>query len=326
MMPTPEISVVIPVYRSEEIVPHLCWALKEALAAHVFEVVLVNDRSPDGSWNAIRREAQADPRFIGVNLRTNVGQDRAIMAGLNHAAGRFVVIMDDDLQHRPSDIPALYAEVQRGCDVCYARFPRKRQTWFKNVGSWAAGRLAEFVLRKPREIYLSPFKIIRHDVVEEMLKYRGPFPYVDGLLFQITDNVTQVTVEHQPRRSGRSGYNIWNASEVLLNLATNFSVFPLRLMTIGGLAASGLSFLLGAYFLGVYVTRGIAVYGWTALMLVSLFFGGTILMSLGLIGEYLARVLMNVNQIPQYVVADRVNYVRTPEHTAADARERMSAP
>jgi undecaprenyl-phosphate 4-deoxy-4-formamido-L-arabinose transferase len=251
-----------------------------------------------------------------------VGQDRAIMAGLSHAAGRFVVIMDDDLQHRPSDIAALYEEVQRGYDVCYAHFARKKQAMLKNAGSWLAGRVAEVVLRKPRAIYLSPFKIIRSDVVEEVLKYRGPFPYVDGLLFQITGNISQVGVEHQARLSGRSGYNLWKAGEVFLNLTTNFSVLPLRLMTIAGLMASGASFLLGLYFLVVYLTRGIAVYGWTALMLVTLFFGGTILISLGLIGEYLARVLMNVNQIPQFVVAERLNYGRRSPAPGAETGER----
>jgi undecaprenyl-phosphate 4-deoxy-4-formamido-L-arabinose transferase len=314
-MPALELSVVIPVYRSEEIVPHLCKALKGALAAYRFEIVLVNDRSPDGSWRAIRQEALADPRVIGVNLRVNVGQDRAIMAGLTHAHGRFVVIMDDDLQHDPSDIPALYAEILRGYDVCYARFAKKKQSLVKNFGSWLAGRVAESVLRKPREIYLSPFKIIRREVVMEVLKYRGPFPYVDGLLFQITNSITQVTVEHRTRLHGRPGYNIWKSSEVFLNLLTNFSIRPLRIMTLGGVASSAFSFLLAVYFLGVYLTRGIEVYGWTALMLVTLFFGGTILISLGVLGEYLARVLMNVNQIPQFVVAERVNYEDPPSST-----------
>ena len=153
-MRTPEISVVIPVYRSSEIVPRLCQELREALSEHAFEVILVNDRSPDGSWEAIRREACQDERIIGVNLRINVGQDRAIMAGLNHVSGAFTVIIDDDLQHRPSDIPALYEEIRRGYDVCYGSFFLKRQTLVKNLGSWVAGKVAEAVLRKPPEIYM----------------------------------------------------------------------------------------------------------------------------------------------------------------------------
>jgi undecaprenyl-phosphate 4-deoxy-4-formamido-L-arabinose transferase len=220
--------------------------------------------------------------------------------------------MDDDLQHRPSDIPALYEEVSRGYDVCYADFFKKKQTLVKNLGSWVAGKVAEAVLRKPREIYMSPFKIIRRDVVDEVIKYHGPFPYVDGLLFQITDNISQITVEHQNRHSGGTTHNIWKQSQVFLNLATNFSVLPLRLMTMGGLLCSGIGFLLGIYFLLVYLIKGIKVYGWTALMLVNLFFGGALLISLGMLGEYLARVLMNVNQIPQFVVKESVNYADRP--------------
>jgi undecaprenyl-phosphate 4-deoxy-4-formamido-L-arabinose transferase len=303
-----EISVVVPVYRSEEILPHLCKSLKEALSAYSYEIILVNDHSPDGSWKAIQREAEKDTHIVGLNLRVNVGQDRAIMAGLSHASGRFTVIMDDDLQHLPSDIPALYEEVNRGYDVCYANFFQKKQTPLKNLYSWVAGKVAEAVLRKPREIYMSPFKIIRRDVVDEILKYHGPFPYVDGLLFQITDNISQIMVEHQKRHSGATTHNFWKQSHVFLNLATNFSVLPLRLMTVSGVLCSGIGFLVGVYFLVVYFLKGIVVYGWTALMLSILFFGGAMLISLGMLGEYLARVLMNVNQIPQFIVKERVNY------------------
>jgi len=307
-MKKPEISIVIPVYRSEEIVPHLCGALREALASHSIEVVLVNDRSPDGSWDAIRREAGEDERIVGVNLRMNVGQDRAIMAGLNHASGDFIVIMDDDLQHLPSDIPALLAEIRKGYDVCYAKFFRKKQAPIKNFYSWAAGKFAERALRKPPQIYMSPFKIMRREVVDQILRYRGPFPYVDGLLFQITDNISQVTVEHQERHSGETTHNFWKQAQVFMNLATNFSVLPLRLMMLMGCVSAATSFLLAVYFLVVYMTRGIEVLGWTPLVLLLLFFGGSILIALGVIGEYLARVLMNVNQIPQFMVEERVNY------------------
>jgi len=222
-------------------------------------------------------------------------------------SGAFTVIMDDDLQHDPRHIPALYDEVCRGFDVCYANFHRKKQTLVKNAGSWLAGRVAEAVLRKPRDLYMSPFKIIRRSVIDEIVKYRGPFPYVDGLLFQITANISQITVEHQVRLSGSTTHNVWKQGQVFLNLATNFSILPLRLVTVGGLVFSGTAFLLGIFFLVVYLTRGIEVYGWTALMLVNLFFGGTVLISIGILGEYLARVLMNVNQIPQFVVEEMIN-------------------
>ena len=312
-MQRPQISVVIPVYRSAEITPDLCRALREALGSFDFEVILVNDCSPDGSWDAITYEAGRDPRFIGINLRVNGGQDRAIMAGLNHASGELVVIMDDDLQHQPSDIPTLYRKISEGFDVCYANYYKKKQSRFKNLLSWGAGKVAEYVLKKPANIYMSPFKIIRREVVELMVTYKGPFPFVDGLLFQMTNNITQCIVEHHQRFKGTTTHNFWKQASVFLALATNFSILPLRLTTLTGFACSGLSFFMALYFLGYYFIEGaVLVYGLAWLILVTLFIGGAVLISLGIIGEYIGRILINVNQAPQFVVKERLNYAFAP--------------
>lgn len=304
-MNKPDISVVIPVYRSADITPDLCRVIREALGSRSFEVILVNDCSPDESWEAIRQEAAQDARFIGINLRVNGGQDRAIMAGMNHASGDFVVIMDDDLQHNPADIAVLRSKINEGYDVCYGNYYEKRQSRFKNFLSWGAGKVAEKVLKKPRDLYMSPFKIIRRDVVNEMITYRGPFPFIDGLIFQITSNITQVEVAHHARFKGRTTHTFWMQAALFLSLATNFSILPLRLTTLTGFACSGISFLLGLYFIAVYSVKGSIVLGWTALALINLFIGGAILISLGIIGEYIGRVLINVNQAPQYVVRER---------------------
>ncbi|MEM7145077.1 MAG: glycosyltransferase family 2 protein [Verrucomicrobiota bacterium] len=175
-MPAPQLSIVIPTYKSAAIVPNLAQALRDALQDRSYEAIFVNDRSPDKSWEAICNEANHDKQVIGIHLRKNVGQDRAIMAGLSEARGAYVVIMDDDLQHKPSDIPALYDEVIKGYDVCYANFFKKKQSPIKNLYSWVAGKFAERVLHKPPHIYLSPFKIIKKEVVDAALLYKGPFP------------------------------------------------------------------------------------------------------------------------------------------------------
>jgi len=302
----PTLSVVIPVYNSEDNLIPLHAALTEALAPFAYEVVLVDDRSRDASWHRIETLAANDSRVVGVRLRRNYGQDSAIMAGLHHARGEYVVIMDDDLQHHPRDIPALYAEIAKGYDVCFADFPRKLQTGIKNIGSWLAGKVAEVVVRKPPHIYMSPFKIIRGEVVEEITRYRGPYPYVDGLLFQLTDNVTQVPIEHHARHAGRSSTRLRKQMVVFVTLATAFSVAPLRIVTAAGLAVSFLSFLVGFFFLVLYLARGVGVYGWTSLALMNLFIGGTILTALGITGEYVGRVLMNVNAMPQFTVEQRI--------------------
>ncbi|HEX2502051.1 MAG TPA: glycosyltransferase family 2 protein [Methylomirabilota bacterium] len=302
----PTLSVVIPVYNSEDNLIPLHAALTEALGSFTYEVVLVDDRSRDASWHRIESLVARDPRVIGVRLRRNYGQDGAIMAGLHHARGEYVVIMDDDLQHHPRDIPALYAEVVKGYDVCFADFPRKLQTPVKNFGSWLGGKVAEIVLRKPPHIYMSPFKIIQGDVVEELVRYRGPYPFVDGLLFQVTDSVTQVPIEHHPRHAGRSSTRLRKQIVVFATLATAFSLAPLRVVTVAGFAVSLLSFLLGIFFLVLYFTQGTGVYGWTSIALMNLFLGGAILTALGITGEYVGRVLMNVNALPQFTVEQRI--------------------
>ena len=300
---TPLISVVIPVYRSEKIVPRLCDELRTALAGLAYEIVLVDDRSPDGSWQAIEQEANSSKEIKAVRLRVNAGQDRAIMAGLNFATGEYVVVMDDDLQHDPADIPRLLDRIRGGADVVYANFYRRRHTRLKNLMSWGAGKVAETVLRKPAHIYLSPFKIMSREIVNEIVRYSGPFPYVDGLIFQVTSHIDQIVVQHRERYDGHSTHNFWKQAALFLTLCVNFSVLPLRLVSLIGAACSAVSFLLGTYFLAIYFIRGVIVVGWTALVLINLFIGGILMIFLGVIGEYIGRILMNVNQAPQFVVS-----------------------
>jgi polyisoprenyl-phosphate glycosyltransferase len=303
MSTTPLVSVVVPVYRSEKIVPRLCDELRAALAGLAYEIVLVDDCSPDGSWQAIEQEADRCKEIKAVQLRVNAGQDRAIMAGLNVATGEYVVVMDDDLQHAPADIPRLLDRIRGGADVVYADFGRRRHTRLKRLMSWGAGKVAEAVLRKPPHIYLSPFKIMSREIVNEIVRYTGPFPYVDGLIFQVTSHIDQIVVEHRERYDGHSTHSFWKQAALFLTLCVSFSLLPLRLATLIGAACSTVSFLVGAYFLAIYFVRGAMVAGWTALVLGNLFIGGILMILLGIVGEYIGRILMNVHRVPQFVVS-----------------------
>src|SRR5262249_21147915 len=159
---------------------------------------------PDGSWAVVEDLCRSCPRVVGIDLRRNYGQDNAILTGLRFARGQVVAIMDDDLQHNPADLPALMARLDDGADVVYAAFRVHRQRAWKRLGSWLNGKLAEWVLDKPPGIYLSPYKVLRREVAELISLYHGPFPYVDGLLFQVTRNFATVVVEHHPRHAGAS--------------------------------------------------------------------------------------------------------------------------
>src|SRR5712692_7174396 len=178
-----QLSIVVPVYRSAACLPELARRVREHVGGHFdsYELILVNDDSPDESWGVIVQLIREHDFIAGVNLRRNVGQDNAIMAGLNVATGDVIVIMDDDLQHDPADIFSLHERIQNGFDVVYARFERKRQALWKNLGSWFNDRFAIMTLGKPKNIYMSPYKAIRREAVDEIIKYTGPYPYFDGL-------------------------------------------------------------------------------------------------------------------------------------------------
>ena len=226
-----EISIVIPVYNSHECVAEISRQIADAMGKNgiSYEQIMVNDCSKDSSWDEIKKEAAKNPNLLGINLRKNGGQDSAILAGLNYASGKFVVIMDDDLQHSPYDIPKLYTEIQKGFDVVYADFESKKQKLWKNLGSWFNGKISEIALDKPKGIYLSPFKILSGDVVKEMCKFNNLFPYIDGLIFQVTRNITQIPIEHHKRELGKSNYNLIKSIKVFLRMLFGFSTIPLNI-------------------------------------------------------------------------------------------------
>lgn len=306
----PEISVVIPVYGSAGILASLAARLESALQAcapEAFEVVLVHDHGPDNAWQVICALAKERSWLKGIDLRRNAGQHNAVMAGFAHASGRFVITMDDDLQHDPDDIPRILQALRDGADLCYVSFEDRKHAIWKRVGSAFNDLVASKLLNKPRNLYLSPFRGIRREVCESAVEYRGPFVYVDGLLLQATSNYATITAKHHARQDGKSGYSLRKSISLWLQMATSFSIVPLRLVSLAGIVASAFAFLLG---LGV-IWRKLAdpsmAVGWPSLIVATLFMGGLQLLALGAIGEYTGRILLNVNSRPQYVIGQRVN-------------------
>jgi polyisoprenyl-phosphate glycosyltransferase len=297
-----EISIVVPVYNSAQILPELSRQVEDALQDITYELILVYDRSPDNSWQAITEICASNRNAVGICLRKNAGQDNAIMAGFQLSKGDFVVVMDDDLQHSPYDIKTLLAECRKGHDVCYALFPQKKQKAWKNFGSWLNGKLSEKLLSKPREIYLSPFKVIKGEVIKEVIRYSGPYPYIDALLLTVTHNVTQVGIEHHERFAGKSNFNLIRSATVFFKHATGYSIYPLRLATYTGIVAALLAFLFGLYYFIEYLVIGSVVEGWISIVLIILFFVGIMLLSMGIIGEYVGRIFMTMNNKPQYTI------------------------
>ena len=300
-----EISIVIPVYNSSSIIEELHKQIAEAMSVS-YEIIFVNDCSIDDSWKKIISLSKQYKYITGINLRKNSGQDNALLAGLRIAKGNYCVIMDDDLQHNPSDILALYNECKKGFDVCYANFTSLKQTTVKNIGSSTNGKMAELLVSKPKGIYLSPFKIINKSTVLEIAKFAGPYPYIDGIILTITQNLCQVNVEHQLRHSGKSNYTFSKSAAVFMKLFTGFSVLPLRLATITGCIATFTGIVLLIKYLYDYFIAKNFIEGWTTVVVLIILFGGLILITLGIIGEYIGRMYLTLNNKPQYSISEIV--------------------
>jgi polyisoprenyl-phosphate glycosyltransferase len=313
--PRPALSVVIPVYGSEAVLPALVARLGESLAAieslqGSYELLLVCDASPDRSWQVIGELAARHAWVRGLRLRMNAGQHNAVMAGFDRARGRVVVTMDDDLQHDPGDIPALLAGIEGGHDVVYARFKDRKHAWWKIAGSRLNDLVAGYLLQKPRGLYLSPFRALRAEIVADVLRYKGPYAYVDGLILSVTRNIGSVDVDHHGRYAGTSAYSLRKSISLWLKMATSFSIVPLRLTSFAGLCFAGLGFLLAMAFVIQKFTIDRMPDGWSSLMVSILILGGVQLIALGMLGEYLGRVLLTLNSRPQFVVGDATDEKR----------------
>ena len=313
MRQVPELSVVIPVYGSATILPALAERLEAALLPSLgegnFEVILVHDCGPDDAWDVIESLAAERPWLRGLDLRRNAGQHNAIMAGLGVASGRHIVTMDDDLQHDPDDVPRIVEALRTGADLVYAQFPERRHALWKRAGSRFNDLVARYLLKKPKGLYLSPFRGFTRGLRDEALRYHGPFVYVDGLLLQSTSpgRISTLTVTHHARNDGRSGYSLRKSISLWLQMATSFSIVPLRLVSLAGALASCLAFVVAVAVLVQKLRHPELPVGWASLIVTILFMGGLQLLALGAIGEYTGRVLLNVNNRPQYVVGRSVN-------------------
>lgn len=300
-----EISIIIPVYNSASIIEELQKRIADAMTLP-YEIVFVNDGSSDESWNKIVALTKQNSLITGINFRKNCGQDNALLAGLRLSTGNYCVIMDDDLQHNPKDILSLYTACKNGFDVCFANFTHKKQTAVKNIGSTANGKVAEVLVSKPKGIYLSPFKIINRSTVNEIVKFAGPYPYIDGIILTITQNFVQIDVEHNERHSGKSTYTFSKSVSVFMRHFTGFSVLPLRLATITGCIATFVGLILLAKYLYDYFIAKNFIEGWTTVVVLIILFGGLILITLGIIGEYIGRMYLTLNNKPQYSISEIV--------------------
>ncbi len=305
------LSIVIPVYGSEAVLPKLVEQITAALEPleeirEKYEIIFVCDQSPDDSWKVIQSLATNYKQIGGVLLRMNAGQHNALMAGFAEARGEIIVTMDDDLQHSPSDIPQLLQEIRQGSDVAYGRFKNRSHAMWKIAGSRLNNAMACYLMQKPRDLYLSPFRAMKANIKDEILLYRGPYVYIDGLILSVTRNIASVDVDHHERFTGNSRYGFRKSMSLWLKMATSFSIVPLRLTSLMGLVLAGLGFLLAILLVIQKLTLDLMPNGWSSLIVAILIIGGAQMLALGILGEYLGRVLLTINSKPQYTIAEKV--------------------
>lgn len=301
-------SVVIPCYKSSATIRKVVELTSEELnrlGKTDHEFILVDDHSPDdgATLEAIKGLA-ADYAFVtSVSLARNAGQHNAIMAALNYAAGDFIIAMDDDMQTHPSQLHILLEEIDKGFDIVYGYYPDKKHSGFRNFGSWMNYITVRTMIGKPKELKTSSYWVIRKFVRDYVIQYHSPYTHMQGLFLRTTKNIGCVPIQHFEREVGQSGYTF----KKLVNLWSNilgFSVVPLRLATYSGYLFSAISIIWAIVIVIQKLCNPAIQLGYSSMMCAICFFSGLILLSLGLIGEYLGRLFLNFNNQPQFVVKE----------------------
>ena len=298
------VSFVIPCYHSAHTIGGVVEEIRRtmpALPEYDYEIILVNDCSPDDTFAVISALAREDGRITAVDLTRNFGQHGALMAGFHHCAGDIVVCLDDDGQTPADEVGKLLAKLEEGYDVVYASYEHKQHSVFRNFGSWLNGKMTEIMLGKPRDLSLTSYFAAQRFIIDEMLRYEHCFPYVMGLVLRSTKNICNVPVNHRLRQEGHSGYNLGKLISLWMNGFTSFSIKPLRLATYLGCFTALAGFLYALVIVVRYFTIHLAPIGWSSTTALLLIIGGIILVVLGLVGEYVGRIFMCVNASPQYV-------------------------
>lgn len=324
-MAKPLLSFVIPCYRSAHtigaVVKELTDTLRTREAEYDHELILVNDGSPDETAEVIRELCGQDPSIVFVDLSRNFGQHSAVMAGFHQVRGDIVICLDDDGQTPAQECFKLIDKVEEGYDIVFAEYPRRKQNWFRNLGSRFNAACNHFFFGQPKSLNVNSYYACRRFVVDSALQYPNPFPYVTGLLFQSVSRYANVPVEHRARMEGQSGYNLKKLVSLWLNGVTAFSIKPLRFASYAGWFVA----VVGVIFAVVTVIRKLMnpnmQAGWASTIAVMLLLGGAIIALIGVVGEYIGRIYLSINRYPQFVVRSVTRGQQRTEGKQASMRE-----
>ncbi len=313
------VSIIIPCYNSEATIEKVVTMVMDEFRQHEgyeCDFFLVNDYSRDDTFGAITRLAKQYPTVHGINLMRNFGQHNALMAALNYADGDYILGMDDDMQTHPSQVFKLLGKISEGYDLVYGQYAQKKNGFMKNLTSKFNEVSSRILLGRPKEIVSSNFWVITKAVRDEVIRYKNFNPYVDGLFYRTTSNIANVMVEHHKREVGTSNYTLRKLMRLWLAYF-NYTVLPLRMSFFLGVIFS----IVGLVSALVTIIRKLLspdmTVGWASLMTCLLIFSGMIMLILGILGEYIGKLILSINETPQYIIRETVNLGETERRSAA---------
>lgn len=305
-----KLSFVIPCYGSELTIKNVISEIHEKMRERQdadYEIIAVNDCSPDNVFDVLKELSISDNHLKVISLSKNNGKQAAVMAGYSVVQGDIIVNLDDDGQCPIDKLWNLIAPLDKGFDVSYAKYPKKKQSMFKNFGSWVNSIMARFIIGKPKNLYISNFSAYKRFVVDEMIRYKNPYPYSTGLVLRATSKICNVEMEERERAAGVGHFSFVKSLKLLLNGFTAFSVRPLRISTVLGFLCAIIGAVFGVITIVNKIMNPDMTVGYSSTMAVLLFIGGMIMMMLGMIGEYIGRIYICINNSPQYVIRDTIN-------------------
>lgn len=306
-----KISFVIPCYGSEntiELVIDEIIKTVEQNREYDYEIITVNDFSPDNVISVLKQIALNNKRVKVLDLAKNFGKHSAVMAGFSIVSGDYIVCLDDDGQCPMDRLWDLLDPVIKGvADYSMAEYSKKKQSGFKNFGSSVNSFMSHILINKPKDLRFTNFKAMKRYIVEEMLKYDNPYPYIEGLTLRTTKNIVTVPMEERNRFAGVGHFTFKKSLSLWMNGFTAFSVKPLRVSTIVGLICALIGFIFGVVVVVRKVLNPAIAMGYSSTMAVLLFIGGMIMLMLGLIGEYIGRIYISINNSPQFVIREKIN-------------------
>ncbi len=300
-------SIVVPVYNSQKTLEELYGRVRKVFEQEIkepFEMVLVDDSSKDQSFSVMKKLREEDGRVKIIQLSRNYGQHCAILCGFEYAKGDFIITMDDDLQHPPEEIPKLIKGLQDNpeLDVVIGRYLSKKHGPIRRFGTFLTNKVSSHIFKKDPNLQLTSFRIMKRFVAQGILDRHVNFPRIGHLLLMVSNRIANVVVEHDSRKYGRSGYTFKRLVKDFFSNILNNSSFPLVVVRDIGIISFIASILMGIYYLTRYLFFGISVQGWITLVLLMLLYFGLILLSIGIVGDYLIRILEEAKRLPNYTV------------------------